>query len=62
MAQYTGKQYLGEVKSSMGECPRCDGWVSAEPAMTNDAYLVCLNCGWEESIRAEMVAGARVNY
>jgi hypothetical protein len=62
MAQETVKEYSVEVKARLVKCSRCDGWVYAEPVMGDDAYLVCLNCGWEKPIRAKIAAGARVSH
>ncbi len=62
MAQDTGKKYRVEVKARLVKCPRCDGWVFPEPATGDDAYLVCLNCGWEKPMRAGIAAGARTSY
>ncbi len=57
MAQDTAKQYRVEVKARLVRCPRCNGWVAREPGMGNEAYLVCVNCGWEKTVTADVAAG-----
>ncbi len=62
MDKSTIKRYKIEVASRAVKCPRCGGWISMEPGMGNDTYMVCVNCGWEKAVSAGQVAGSPVGY